>query len=97
MPPTPAYVVSACYDILAWNRVAVNFIGDLSGVPASNRNMIRWMFDRPADDAVWSDLDAVAFTRPVFRLLCTLGTSELRFYVDYMSVTLSSRWGGRMI
>jgi transcriptional regulator with XRE-family HTH domain len=63
MPSTPAYVVSACYDILAWNRVAVYFIGDLSSIPSSERNMIRWMFSRPAGDAYWSDSDAVAFTR----------------------------------
>lgn len=65
LPSTPAYVVSACYDILAWNRVASFFIGDLSSVPSSERNMIRWMFGRPSSDASWSDSDAVAFTRSV--------------------------------
>jgi transcriptional regulator with XRE-family HTH domain len=65
LPSTPAYVVSACYDILAWNGLATFFIGDLSVVPASNRNMIRWMFGRPAGDAYWSDADAVAFGRSV--------------------------------
>jgi transcriptional regulator with XRE-family HTH domain len=65
LPSTPAYVVSARYDVLAWNRLATFFIGDLSQVPASNRNMIRWMFDRPAGDAFWSDSEAVAFTRSI--------------------------------
>jgi hypothetical protein len=65
MPFTPAYVVSARYDILAWNQLAVHFIGDLSSIPAADRNMIRWMFDRPADDVAWSDADAMAFTRSV--------------------------------
>ena len=63
MPETPAYVVSAKYDILAWNQLASHFIGDLSGLAEDDRNMIRWMFGRPAGDSYWSDEDAVAFTR----------------------------------
>ncbi len=65
MPATPAYVVSARYDILAWNRLAVYFIGDLSSVPSSERNLIRWTFSRPGTDAFWSDTEAIAFTRSV--------------------------------
>lgn len=65
MPLTPAYVVSASYDILAWNQLATHFIGDLSLVPVSNRNMIRWTFSQDLGDAYWSDADAVAFTRSV--------------------------------
>ena len=34
MPGTPAYVVDAKYDILAWNQLATFFIGDLSGRPS---------------------------------------------------------------
>ena len=63
MPFTPAYVVSACYDILAWNRLAIHFIGDPSALPASSRNMIRWMFSQDIDETYWSDADALAFTR----------------------------------
>jgi transcriptional regulator with XRE-family HTH domain len=63
MPLTPAYVVSAGYDVLAWNRLAAWFITDLSAVPPADRNMIRWMFARPADDVYWSDADQLAFTR----------------------------------
>jgi transcriptional regulator with XRE-family HTH domain len=59
----PAYVVSAKYDILAWNRLATHFVGDLSGFPADDRNMIRWMFARPAGDSYWDDEHTVAFTR----------------------------------
>ena len=33
MPETPAYVVDAKYDVLAWNSLATHFIGDLSLVP----------------------------------------------------------------
>ncbi|MBQ0894479.1 helix-turn-helix domain-containing protein [Micromonospora sp. U56] len=45
MTETPAYVVDAKYDVLAVNRLAAHFVGDLS---AGERNMIRWMFRQPA-------------------------------------------------
>jgi transcriptional regulator with XRE-family HTH domain len=60
---TPAYVVDAKYDVLAWNSLATYFVGDLSAVPERDRNMIRWMFTRPATDAHWSDADTVRFAR----------------------------------
>ena len=60
---TPAYVVDARYDILAWNRLATYFIGDLSGFAESDRNMIRWMFRLPAAPEPWSDPDAARFAR----------------------------------
>ncbi|MEV4538910.1 helix-turn-helix transcriptional regulator [Asanoa sp. NPDC049518] len=62
MPLTPAYVVDAKYDLLAWNSLATRFIGDLSAYPLDDRNMIRWMFRRPPDDMHWRDEDALAFT-----------------------------------
>ncbi|WP_326560150.1 helix-turn-helix transcriptional regulator [Micromonospora sp. NBC_01796] len=63
MVETPAYVVDAKYDVLAWNRLATYFVGDLSAVPDADRNMVRWMFRRPADDQHWEDADAVRFAR----------------------------------
>lgn len=60
---TPAYVVDAKYDILAWNKLAEYFIGDLSGYAQSERNMIRWMFSRPADDVHWDEEQSVRFAR----------------------------------
>jgi transcriptional regulator with XRE-family HTH domain len=63
LPETPAYVVDARYDILAWNRLATYFIGDLSGFAESDRNMIRWMFRLPAVPEPWSDPDAARFAR----------------------------------
>ena len=62
MPLTPAYVVDAKFDLLAWNALATRFIGDLSAHPVDDRNMLRWMFRQPADDVHWSDKDALAFT-----------------------------------
>ncbi|HEY7262654.1 MAG TPA: helix-turn-helix transcriptional regulator [Trebonia sp.] len=63
LPDIPAYVVSAKYDILAWNELATHFVGDLSGFPEDDRNMIRWMFARPAGDGYWDDEQTLAFTR----------------------------------
>jgi len=60
---TPAYVVDAKYDVLAWNRLAPPFIGDLSAYPERDRNMIRWMFSRPDANVSWSDDETVRFTR----------------------------------
>ena len=65
LPETPAYVVDAKYDILAWNRLATYFIGDLSGFAESDRNMIRWMFRLPAAASPWSDPEAARFARSI--------------------------------
>ncbi len=63
LPDTPAYVVDAKYDILAWNQLATFFVGDLSELPDSDRNMIRWIFRLPATEVPWSDPETVRFTR----------------------------------
>jgi len=63
LPDTPAYVVDAKYDILAWNQLATCFIGDLSGFADTDRNMIRWMFRLPATEVPWSDEESVRFAR----------------------------------
>ncbi len=63
LPETPAYVVDAKYDVLAWNALATHFIGDLSEVPESDRNMIRWIFRLPTTAVPWSDPETVRFTR----------------------------------
>jgi len=61
MPETPAYVVDAAYNVLAWNYLATHFIGDLSGY--QDRNMIRWTFRREPADVMWTDEHVVRFTR----------------------------------
>jgi transcriptional regulator with XRE-family HTH domain len=57
---TPAYVVDAKYDLLAWNQLATRFIGDVARHPESDRNMIRWTFRAERD---WSDDGFRAFAR----------------------------------
>ncbi len=61
MPATPAYVVDAAYNVLAWNQLAVHFIGNLAG--HADRNMIRWTFRRSPADSIWSDEHFLGFTR----------------------------------
>jgi transcriptional regulator with XRE-family HTH domain len=61
MPETPAYVVDAAYNVLAWNRLATHFLGDLSGY--DDRNMIRWTFRREPADVICTDRHFVRFTR----------------------------------
>lgn len=60
---TPAYVVDAAYNILAWNQLATHFIGNLAG--EADRNMIRWTFSRSPADVMWSDEHFVRFTRSI--------------------------------
>ena len=60
---TPAYVLDAKYDVLAWNQLATCFIGELSGYPEADRNMLRWIFRQPGQDVLWDDADRIAFAR----------------------------------
>ncbi|MFD6950281.1 MULTISPECIES: helix-turn-helix transcriptional regulator [unclassified Nocardiopsis] len=60
---TPAYVLDAKYDVLAWNRMATHFIGDMAALPADRRNIIEWMFSLPDDDPHWDDPNADCFTQ----------------------------------
>jgi hypothetical protein len=59
----PAYVMDARYDVLAWNRLAVLFIGDLGTVPDHDRNIIRWTFTAPEAAGHWDDEQHAAFAR----------------------------------
>ena len=79
MPETPAYVVDAKYDVLAWNSLATHFVGDLSLVPEPDRNMIRWMFRLPATAAPWTEAEAVRFTRS---MIADLRASYARYPAD---------------
>ena len=79
MPETPAYVVDAKYDVLAWNALATHFIGDLSEIAEDDRNMLRWVFRLPVTAAPWTDEDAVRFTRS---LIADLRASYARYPAD---------------
>ncbi|WP_262281646.1 helix-turn-helix transcriptional regulator [Micromonospora sp. MA102] len=63
MTETPAYLVDAAYEVLAWNRLAAWFVGDLSTVPAGERSMVRWMFGRTVPESYWADPEVLRFAR----------------------------------
>lgn len=63
MTESPAYLVDASYEVLAWNRLATWFVGELSAVPADERNMIRWMFSRAVPGSYWDDPEVLRFAR----------------------------------
>jgi transcriptional regulator with XRE-family HTH domain len=44
---TPAYVLDAKYNILAWNPMLTALYGDMSQTPQRERNVIRWIFSMP--------------------------------------------------
>jgi transcriptional regulator with XRE-family HTH domain len=46
---TPAYVVDAKFEILAWNDMAAALVMDWSAVPPKERNAIRWLFVPPRE------------------------------------------------
>jgi transcriptional regulator with XRE-family HTH domain len=79
MPETPAYVVDAKYDVLAWNTLATHFIGNLAGLAGPDRNMIRWLFRLPATALTWTDPQAVRFTRS---MVADLRASYARYPAD---------------
>jgi hypothetical protein len=41
---TPAFVLDAKYDILAWNTMATHFIGDPAAYKRGKDNAVRWVF-----------------------------------------------------
>jgi transcriptional regulator with XRE-family HTH domain len=63
MTDTPAYVMDAKYDVLAWNDLAAYFIGDLASAPEGQRNLIRWMFGEGEAGTRWDDEQTLAFAR----------------------------------
>lgn len=65
MPEVPAYVVDAAWNVLAWNDLAEYFIGELTRMPPTDRNLARWMFRAPADHPHWSTSSSHAFAQIV--------------------------------
>ncbi|MFB4311888.1 helix-turn-helix transcriptional regulator [Actinomadura sp. GTD37] len=45
---TPAYVLNARHDILAWNALAAALMTDFAAMEPRDRNVLRWLFTGPA-------------------------------------------------
>lgn len=57
----PAIVLSAKSDVLAWNPLAAALLGDFSGLPPAQRNLLRQRFlGGPADRAVMTAEESAA-------------------------------------
>ncbi len=52
---TPAFVLDAKYDVLAWNTMAAALMTDFGAMPPAERNTIRWFFTRAAAGGVKGD------------------------------------------
>ncbi|MFG2003251.1 helix-turn-helix transcriptional regulator [Spirillospora sp. NPDC048911] len=60
---TPAFVLSAEYEILAWNAMAAALIADFSAMEPRERNMIRWFFNPDTDEILERDEEYLGFAR----------------------------------
>lgn len=76
----PAYLATANLDVLAWNEALSAVFGDLSLVPAENRNMLWLMFADPAQRASipnWADAARAMLAR--FRIEYGRNQGDERF------------------
>ncbi|GAA1790598.1 helix-turn-helix transcriptional regulator [Luedemannella flava] len=60
---TPAFVLDAKYDILAWNAMATHFIGDPAAYAPGNGNVVRWVFAGLEQHVRAGDTDTLNFAR----------------------------------
>src|SRR5438270_1294027 len=67
MDPYPALLVSARYDILAWNRAEAALKGDYSSLPERYRNVLWLLFTQPAWRELLVDQGDVAYLVARFR------------------------------
>jgi transcriptional regulator with XRE-family HTH domain len=87
---SPAYVRTAMWDVVAWNRAATVVLTDYGKIPPSERNILRQMFLNPRVRAVQTDWQAVArFVVAAFRAdVARAGASET---VKTLVATLSAQ------
>ncbi|MFD7654321.1 helix-turn-helix transcriptional regulator [Actinosynnema sp. NPDC059797] len=67
LPRTAAFVVSAAFEVLAWNDLAAALMEDFGGLDAGERNLARKAFlgPQPADAALYGISDAAEFRHHV--------------------------------
>ncbi|MFD7661955.1 helix-turn-helix transcriptional regulator [Streptomyces sp. NPDC059788] len=71
LPHTAAIVLSATYEVIAWNELAAALLEDFSAVPRSERNLVRRAFlaPRTRERLLYDPFDAEAFARAAARRL----------------------------
>lgn len=67
LPQTAAFVLSAAFEVLAWNDLAAALMEDFAGLAPKDRNLARRAFLRPArtDPPLYGISDAAAFRQHV--------------------------------
>lgn len=71
LPGAAAFVMSATYEVLAWNDTAAALMEDFSALPRRDRNLVRRAFLGPHRDGrrLYGDSDADGFARSAVRHL----------------------------
>jgi transcriptional regulator with XRE-family HTH domain len=69
LPHAAAIVVSAAYEVIAWNDLATALLADFSALPRHERNLVRWAFLAPQsrEQLLYSLSDAQAFAHAAAR------------------------------
>ncbi len=76
----PAYIATATLDVVAWNTTLAAVFGDLSPLPAADRNMLWLMFSSPAHRAAipnWEETARAMLAR--FRVEFGRDRTDTRF------------------
>ncbi|MEV5572985.1 helix-turn-helix transcriptional regulator [Spirillospora sp. NPDC052269] len=60
---TPAYVLDAAYNVLAWNAMAAALLTDFSEKPPRDRNPLRWFFLAAGAERIAVDDEYYQFAR----------------------------------
>ncbi|MEU1898289.1 helix-turn-helix transcriptional regulator [Nocardiopsis dassonvillei] len=89
LPSTAGFVMSAVFEVLAWNDLAAALMEDFAGLDPKDRNLARWAFLGPPrpGTALYGDSDAADFRHQVvMELRATLarypGDPEVAGLVD---------------
>ncbi|MFE6449141.1 helix-turn-helix transcriptional regulator [Nocardiopsis dassonvillei] len=67
LPSTAGFVMSAVFEVLAWNDLAAALMEDFAGLDPKDRNLARWAFLGPPrpGTALYGDSDAADFRHHV--------------------------------
>jgi transcriptional regulator with XRE-family HTH domain len=60
LDPNPAYAVDSQWQIIAWNKGAETIFGDLSAIPAGDRNYLKLIFTSPGLRELFVNWEEVA-------------------------------------
>ncbi|MEU6716002.1 helix-turn-helix transcriptional regulator [Nonomuraea sp. NPDC046802] len=69
LPQAAAFVLSATYEVLAWNDLAAALMVDFSALPRRDRNLIRYAFLNGSRPPVLAEADRAVFAHDAARRL----------------------------